>query len=160
MTDEENADLEVEASEPILYEISYLLVPELEEGKVGDFVDGLKTFISKEEGTVSNEGTPKLIPLAYEMSKSVANKKSKYNNAHFGWLKFELPADKIQNVKNHLDVSEILIRFLIIRASKEVSQPHRPAPKRRPVARKEVKEDKGEVDEAQLDKEIEELLVS
>lgn len=103
-----------------IYELSYLLVPELTEGEVIHEVGAIKSLITDTFGGVEiGAEMPKGIDLAYEMEKQLGAKKSKYTKAFFGWIKFELTQDKIAEVKTALDKNHKIIRFLIIKTVRE-----------------------------------------
>ena len=78
-----------------VYELGFLIVPNVAEGKVSEIVSSLKAKIEELGGAFIFEGYPVLKPISYEMFKMVDNKKQKFTQAHFGWLKFELDSSKI-----------------------------------------------------------------
>ena len=62
---------------------------------------------------------PKMMELAYEMSRAIANKKQKFTNGYFGWVKFEMSREGIVAAKAELDKNESVIRFLITKTVRE-----------------------------------------
>lgn len=103
-----------------IYEISYLLVPELTEGEVAGEVGSLKSLILDTFGGVEvSSEMPRGIDLAYQMERQIGAKKSKYTKAFFGWIKFELSQDRIIELKTALDKNHKIIRFLIIKTVRE-----------------------------------------
>jgi hypothetical protein len=68
--------------------------------------------------TISDE-MPKMIPLAYSMTKIISNIHKKFNNAYFGWIKFTMDSEKVLELKKKLDLDSNLIRFLILKTVKE-----------------------------------------
>lgn len=153
-------------TESKIYEVGYLLVPELAEAAVAEEVNNIKTIILDTFGgsEISSE-MPKAIELAYEMEKQVGAKKEKYGRAHFGWIKFELESGKINEIKSALEKDNRIIRFLIIKTVRENTM----AVKKvftRPVAvatARRKTELEGEpvpsMTEEELDKTIEELVI-
>lgn len=151
-----------------VYEVGYLLVPTIAEENVGGEVTALKDMLSEHGAQFISDEYPKLIELAYEMSRTVANKKAKFTSGYFGWVKFEIPTANILKVKEVLDLNESIIRFLLIKTVRESTL----APKRaygksegvsskRKVAQKAGAE-KAEpevIDEETIDKDIEALVV-
>jgi ribosomal protein S6 len=102
-----------------VYELGYLLVPTLEEVNVPAVFGDLKELISSLGGVHISDDMPKMIPLAYSMVKVVANVRSKFNTAYFGWVKFTMDSDKILELKKKLDLDPNFIRFLILKTVKE-----------------------------------------
>ena len=152
-------DIKIEG-EPRVYEVSFLLNPALREEEASIEMDAIKDAIGKDGGVILFEGSPKVMSLAYTMFKVVANKRHIFESAYFNWFKFTLPQEKITDIKNFFEGKETIIRFLIIKTIKEAPAVLRRQAPRRVVPRKVEKEEPREIDEAQLDKEIEELLTS
>src|SRR4051812_9140619 len=93
-----------------IYEVSYLL---LDEGA------SVKEAVSSCGGEVISFEEPISIDLAYSMTKVVGTLRRKVTSAYFGWVKFELPAEKIAEVKKTLDGMESVLRYLIIKTVRE-----------------------------------------
>ncbi len=108
-----------EGSDSRVYEVGYLLVPSIPELDVPGVFGNLKDVISSLGGMAIADEMPKLIPLAYTMSKVVTNVRSKFNTAYFGWVKFTMDADKVLELKKKLDLDPNFIRFLILKTVKE-----------------------------------------
>ncbi len=103
-----------------IYEVGYLLVPELAESSVAEEVGNLKSLILDTlGGTEITSEMPKAIELAYGMEKRIGSKKELCTRAYFGWIKFELPRDRIGEVKSALEKNNKIIRFLIIGTVRE-----------------------------------------
>ncbi len=107
------------SEETRLYELGYILVPTTPEGEVAQAVDVLKDTITKLEGSVSSDGAPEFIDLAYVMEKDVASKKYKYSQGYFGWIKFTLAPEAMEALKKALDSNLALIRYILIKTSVE-----------------------------------------
>ncbi len=110
---------EVFASEPRVYELGYLVMPSLSEGDLGNKRDALVALITRYEGIVVDEGQPVLIDLAYEMDKVIKNKRQKYQQAFFGWIKFDLVPEAIEALTKEIDAEEELIRSIVIKTVRE-----------------------------------------
>ncbi|MCF7835562.1 MAG: 30S ribosomal protein S6 [Candidatus Marinimicrobia bacterium] len=135
------------------YEIGYLLKATLKEEEVSGFLEKLNEEIQKNKGLVTSEGKTKKQTLAYPIKKELS--------AIFGWIKFSLDSQKIENVKKLLDDNSNVLRFLIIK-TKEEKQRKKPATKiftpAKPPTSEEVAETKKEkVQEEEIDKKIEEI---
>jgi ribosomal protein S6 len=98
-----------------LYELGFILVPTTPEFEVPAAVDALKAVITGVNGTISSEGTPEYIDLAYTMEKTVGSKRSKYSQGYFGWIKFETTPDTLEVLKKAFDASEALVRYMMIK---------------------------------------------
>ena len=115
---EENVSEEKEAR-VFVYEVGYLLVPSIPEENLGGEVTALKDLFLENGAVFISDEYPKLIELAYEMSRSINNKKQKFSYGYFGWVKFECSTEQAKVLKNVLDKNEKLIRFLFIKTVRE-----------------------------------------
>jgi len=141
--------------DPQLYEIGYLLSPLIPEEDLDGRLLILRKKIEDLKGIITSETRPKMIKLAYPVKKQ--------KNAFWGWLKFTISSDKIDDLKRSLNNSPAesleIIRFLITKSKKEKT----------PVAKTEKvkfsskgKEEKPSLKEEtkieEIDKKIDELL--
>lgn len=156
-------ETEGEDIENRIYEIGYLLVPTIASDKINEESDKLKKVLSIFKVRLISDELPRLISLAYEMEKTIGNKKQRFNKAYFGWIKFELDSPSLLKLKEELDKDDNLIRFMIIKVSREVFIPakkrsldKRAAPKKT-EAKKETKP-LSETEKVEIDKKIEELV--
>ena len=155
-----------EKKENRIYEIGYLLTPNIPEEKLGEEVSRMKATLEKREAFVISDEFPKMRVLAYVIEKSAAGKNEKYQNAYFGHIKFETNPEVALLIKADFEADRNLIRFLMIKTVREV-----PVAKfsfsRRESAPDEKKGDKPaeklvsrpSMSEAELDKTIAELIV-
>ncbi len=102
-----------------VYELGYLLVPTIKEEAVGASYGNLKELIVTLGGEVITDEMPKQIGLAYTMEKVISNVRSKFDQAYFGWIKFNMEPSKVEEAKKKLDLNAEIIRFLIIKTVKE-----------------------------------------
>lgn len=162
---------EVENKEEIdakmqVYEVGYLLVPTLAEDEVPGVYGTLKDTISTFGGELISDEMPKMIELAYQMVKVVQNVRSKFDNAYFGWVKFEMDSQKVLELKKKLDLDPLMLRFLILKTVKENTIATKKfalkdAPKRKPFSAKKEGEEMAEVVEInkeEIDKEIDAMV--
>lgn len=155
--------------EPRVYEIGYLLVPQIKEEELDAQVDALRKIITDKGGLPIAEGRPELIDLAYPMSKDIENKRHEYTKGYFGWIKFDVSPEQSLVIKKEMDALKVMIRNLLIntvredtRAKVPVSKPtskkeDAPAPVAPKTEAAEAKEDAPELTEAELDAKIDEL---
>lgn len=162
--DIEKTEAKGEANDKRVYELGYLLVPTIAEEGVPAVYSSLKDKVVSMGGELISDEMPKMINLAYSMSKVVSNKRNKYSTAYFGWVKFYVDSDKVLELKKNLDLDVNFIRFLILKTVKENTI----AAKRfvyKDAARKKAPTTKSEKDEAaapinkeEIDKEIDALV--
>jgi ribosomal protein S6 len=141
-------------------------VPTIAEENVGGEVTVLKDMLSGNGAQFISDEYPKMIELAYEMSRTILNKKAKFTTGYFGWVKFEIPTENILKVKEMLDKNESIIRFLLIKTVRESTM----APKRaytkteggagaKRRTAKAVEAEAGPINEETIDKDIDALVV-
>lgn len=156
--------------EVLVYELGYHLLPTIDEADVLTSVAKIKSLIDEREGNIISEEMPKLISLAYDISKSVNTKKLKFGKAYFGWVKFEMDPAKILDLKNKIESLSEILRMIVIKTVKE-NTIHTP---KIPMFKKENREgamitskdfsaspeeiEKTEISEEEIDKSIDELV--
>lgn len=147
----------------LIYEVGYHLLPTIDESEILAEVSKIKSVIEENGGTILSEEMPKMVVLAYEISKAINSKKQKFNKAHFGWVKFETDSSKVSDIKNKIEGNQNVLRFLIVKTVKENTM-HTP---KIPMFRKESnREEKNEehveipkASEEEIDKSIDKLVV-
>lgn len=164
MNEEEKDIIPVE-QEPRIYELGFLFVPALDAASVSGETASLRDLIIEKQGIIISEGEAKERPLAYQMSKMIDNKKEKFNRAYFGWIKFETTPHMALEIKGALDIKKNVLRFLIIKTTREEAFVERRTPKKKVSPKTgEAKGRKEEaakpVSQAELDKTIDELVIS
>lgn len=152
----------VEDAKMSVYEVGYVMVPTIAEEGLGAEVTAFKDVLVENGVTFISDEYPKMIELAYEMSRSIANKKQKFSYGYFGWVKFECTPAQGKVIKDLLDKNEKLVRYLLIKTVRESTM----SPKRafsKPEGMKRKFTPKEEVstpiNEETIDKEIDALVV-
>jgi len=102
-----------------VYELGYHIVSTVAEENVPKEVEILKAIVLKDGGSLVSVGEPKLINLAYSMTKSVADTKKKFNTAYFGWIKFETKSELMPSIKKAVDANPNVLRYLLIKTVRE-----------------------------------------
>ncbi|PIT96877.1 hypothetical protein COT82_00745 [Candidatus Campbellbacteria bacterium CG10_big_fil_rev_8_21_14_0_10_35_52] len=102
-----------------VYELGFHIIPSVEENNIAGEINSIKSAIEKLGGIFVAEGFPKLITLAYTMTKDIDGKRYKFDNAYFGWIKFEIGKDNIIKVQELIDSNNNILRFLIIKTVRE-----------------------------------------
>ncbi|TRZ53453.1 hypothetical protein D4R99_00810 [bacterium] len=163
----ENDELKELENELRVYEVGYLLLPYVQEADLEKEVGRIKEAIVAAGGTSFAEENPRLLGLAYPMYKVFANKKTKFENAYFGWVKFDGDPKGILKLKKSLDANENVLRFLITKTIREntlttrkpVAFASKPI---KPTTKETAKEDEPKeiINEEELDKTIEDLIIA
>src|SRR3989338_7972989 len=153
-----------EGASPRVYELGYLLVPSISEEDLPVNYGNIKELVSSFGGEIIADEMPKETNLAYSMSKVVSNVRHKFNTAYFGWTKFTMNAERVLELKKHLDLDPNLIRFLILKTVKENTiaakrflrgdMTHRRSATKKGGDEKEVVQ----IDRAEIDKEIDAMV--
>jgi ribosomal protein S6 len=102
-----------------VYEIGYLLLSSIPREKVADVAAVLKDALSKKGASIIGEEAPELIPLSYTMVKKIGTANHRFDQAFFGWVKFELATKDIEDVKKSFDLDKNVLRYLLITTVKE-----------------------------------------
>lgn len=149
-----------EQKEARIYEVGFLVVPSVTEEELPREVTALKDALEKEKATIISEEFPKLRALAYPMQKRVGGGYQKYQNAYFGWVKFEVSAESAKRIEQAFKQSEKVLRYILVKTVREqtltMGRPRMGRPER-----KEVPKDapaSAPVSEVELDKSIEKLI--
>ena len=85
-------------SKKVIYEIGYLMIPHISDDNILTEVANIKAILEKEEANFLSGNEPKLIDLAYPISKIFGAEKQTFEKAYFAWMKFEVEVDKLVNV--------------------------------------------------------------
>jgi len=152
----------------VAYELGYHLVPSLGEDDLALRVTDLQKAIAALGGSILSEGEPQSFTLSYTMHKMRAGKWDRYDSSFLGWIRFELEPSKLAELKDTLEHNEHLIRYLLIKLDPIALMPE---PEKKPqvetgevatepkqLEKKQDTEEKGEVSEEELDKQIEQLI--
>ncbi len=144
-----------------VYEIGYLMVPSIAEENLGGEVTAFKDILSEHGVTFISDEYPKMIELAYEMSRSIANKKQKFSYGYFGWVKFECTPEVAHTLKNLLEKNEKIIRYLLIKTVRESTLSAKRAYGKEGSKRRQAPktEESLPINEEVIDKEIDALVV-
>lgn len=112
-------DEQDEILEPRIYEIGYLLSPVIRSEDLEAAEKHLQSLVTDLGGSIISEGSAEYIDLAYTMVKVLDNKNVRFNQAYFGWVKFELDPAKVEALKEILDRQATLIRYLFLSTVRE-----------------------------------------
>ena len=107
------------ALEPRVYELGYHILPSVDEGNINTEREALVAIITKFKGIVISEETPALVDLAYDMDKIIENKRNVYSQAYFGWIKFDLAPEVIEDLASEVETIPSVLRYLLIKTVRE-----------------------------------------
>lgn len=151
-------------NESVVYEVGFHLLPNIEESDILAEFSKIKSLIDENGGSVVSEEIPKMINLAYDLSKIIGTKKHNFNKAYFGWVKFELESANIAAIKSKIENLQSVLRFLIVKTVKEntMHTPKIPMFKKDNLKeeREEERVEKPKASAEEIDKSIDELLVT
>ncbi len=102
-----------------VYELAFHIVPTMPEENVAGKFGDLKSLVETAGGVALSEEMPRLIPLMYEMSHVITNKKTWFDNAYFGWIKFECDPEKVGKIDETLKRDEQILRYMVIKTVRE-----------------------------------------
>lgn len=147
-----------------VYELGYHVLPTVAEENVSEEVSKIHSLVSSLGGAIISEGAPSMRQLAYDITKKVGGKNIKFGKAYFGWLKFEMERSQILVLKNKVEILPNILRSIFVKTVKENTMyiPKIPA-FRKEASEKEVSVDvveKAPASEAEIDKSIDELVIS
>lgn len=144
-----------------LYEVGYLLIPLIPEDKVVDEVNVFRSHIENAGGFIVSEEQPKMRKLAYDIKqRGIVSKKLRFNDAYFGWIKFNATSEEVLAVKDSFDKNDKVLRFIIIKTTKDIPRvPRVGTGIAKPKGDALKKDDKVVMSDQDLDKEIDQLLV-
>lgn len=160
--DVQTNDVDLDLRDPRVYEIGYLLNPNIQEADVEGEVDALRKMVTDNGGLPISEGKPELIDLEYIMDVVINNERNSFAKGYFGWIKFDVTPEKVEAIKKALDGNTSLLRFLLVKTIREsvVARPSfvaSKAPSKEASSSDETKT--APLDEEKLDKQIDDLVV-
>ena len=108
-----------EHTELRVYELGYHLVPTLPEEKIPEAsgaVRGMVEWISKD---IIAEELPVFIDLAYQVVKTVDHKNKRFDDAYFGFIKFEASPEGIAKLEEEIKKDDNVLRYLVTKTLRE-----------------------------------------
>lgn len=146
-----------------IYEIGFHIAPIVGDEKIADEVQGIKSLLEKINASVVSEDFPRQKALAYPLSKMIGGGKKTFKEAYFGWIKFEGEPASVALFNKEVEKLPNILRYLIIKTVRENTL-HTPkfSAKYESKGKNEgakSSEPKGEVNEVEVDKAIDELVV-
>ncbi|MEK7118881.1 MAG: 30S ribosomal protein S6 [Patescibacteria group bacterium] len=157
-------ELEKTTALPQVYEVGFHIVPTVAENDLGVEVTRVRDSIEAAGGRTFADEYPRHIDLSYPMVKVVENKRTIYHSSYFGWMKFDAEPSGIRALDSALKQNNSILRFVLIKTVRE----HTMVPKKvlrekhvDEIPRAKVSaEEKPAMTEEELDKTIEDLVIS
>lgn len=164
MTNEEKMARDTQ-EELKIYELGYLLAPTIPEEHIEGENVKVKDVLEK-AGFIMSSDEPAMKALAYEMSAVIGGKKRRFRTAYFGSIIFQTNAASVADIKTALEKNENIARSLILHRTKEsllpskrkISVAPRGAEEKETGRKKQTERAEKVIDEAELDKKIEEMV--
>ncbi len=167
MTDENIAETK-ESTENQVYELGYHILPTVVADDLESEVAKLRSAIEKRGGSFVSEGTPEMTTLAYPMFINNGGKKTKYEQAYFGWIKFEMGADQATALSDEdITMNAQVLRHILVKTTRDETRAQlqtaqnnilREIKTTGTLERKTKVEEGGEVSQEDLDKSIDDLV--
>ncbi|MFT5280624.1 MAG: ribosomal protein S6 [Flavobacteriaceae bacterium] len=101
------------------YELSYLFIPTIDEAKASAAHAALRALID-EKGSFTVEGESSTISLAYSMRKNINNEYKYFDEAYFGWIRFEADSSVADEIHDKAEKLPEALRILMVKASANV----------------------------------------
>jgi ribosomal protein S6 len=161
-----------ERDERAHYEFAFHILPTVVEGEVPGVTDKIKAHLTHVGAEITAEEAPERIELAYPVVKSMEGKNRKFTSSYFGWIRFYLPAEKLEELTEELSFEGALLRTLLIKLTRQEEEnpfrfhEHRKAQKMVEVVDEEADvvgevktevEEVAEVSETALDESLEKI---
>ncbi|MDD5152781.1 MAG: 30S ribosomal protein S6 [Candidatus Pacebacteria bacterium] len=108
-----------ENTEPRVYELGYHLVPTLSEEQVPGASKAVRGMIDGISKDIIAEEAPVFIDLAYQVVKTINHKNKRFDDAYFGFIKFEASPEDIAKLEEGLKKDENVLRYLIVKTLRE-----------------------------------------
>ena len=146
-----------------VYEVGYHIISSVAMDHLGERVTAIRDVIEAVGGMMIADEYPKQMELAYPILKVASNKRLIHHSSYFGWLKFDVEPKGAKMIKEKLETDDYILRFILVKTVREntmvpkkvlqqkISDDNKP----------EVKiEEKPVMTEAEIDKTIEDLVIS
>jgi ribosomal protein S6 len=100
-----------------VFEVGFHVVPTVGDEGVAGVVDQVRSALSNAE--IINEQFPQKTRLAYIVERADAGKRSKFDDAYFGFIKFAIDREEIPALETALRSNKNVLRFLLIETVRE-----------------------------------------
>ncbi|MCE9643890.1 30S ribosomal protein S6 [Candidatus Parcubacteria bacterium] len=145
-----------------LYEVSFLISPNLPEENVAAEVAAITGFVEKVGGEILFSEAPKMRPLAYSMIKSHVGKREKFDSAYFGSFIAGVEKEGAATLVKSIESLPAVVRALVVSVPKEAlfyAEKRIAAKAERDAKHAAQKEEASAASAAELDKTIDQLVI-
>lgn len=104
------------------YELAFHILPTVAEEEVPAVFEAIKTAITKDGGELFDEEAPERFMLAYEVVRHLEGKNRKFQSAYFGWVRFRAEGEVVAKLTHELEINTNILRHLIIRLTRAEEQ--------------------------------------
>jgi ribosomal protein S6 len=157
-------ELEQIGADARVYEAGFLIVSTVAEGDLGARVTAIRDIIEGNGGKMISDEYPKSLDLAYPMVKVTSNKRAIHHSAYFGWMKFDAEPKGAKAIDSALKADDKVLRHILIKTIRENTivpkKLFREKPREEVSRPADSSEPKPVLSEEELDKTIEELVIS
>ncbi|MCF7816163.1 MAG: 30S ribosomal protein S6 [Candidatus Pacebacteria bacterium] len=123
------------------YEFAFHVLPTVAEGEVAGAFDEIKAHIAK-NAEITSEEAPERVDLAYPIVKSMEGKNRKFTSSYFGWVRFKMDGEKVNELTEEFSGIQTNLRHLLIKlTAQEEIHPFRFHENRKSVKMVEVVKD-------------------
>ncbi len=102
-----------------IYEVGFLVNPTLTPDAAQAVRGQIEEMVTKAGGSVIDGENPRMRRLSYAIFGFINGAKHAFTEAYFGWTKFELPVEALDDLNASLKKKEEIIRFLTINTVRE-----------------------------------------
>ena len=102
-----------------IYEVGFLLTPEQSSEALSGSITAIKDMLATNGASIISEGEVEHVDLHYTMERVTESGRQKYDQAYFGWIKFEIPSENMEALKEVFDGDANIIRHLLVKTIKE-----------------------------------------
>lgn len=127
-----------EHTEPRIYELGYHLVPTLPVEQISKASGAVRGMIERISKDIIAEELPVFIDLAYQVVKTINHKNKRFDDAYFGFIKFEASPEDIAKLEDELKKDENVLRYLVVKTFRENTFVSKKFPSTNPKNRDEV----------------------
>lgn len=145
-----------------LYEVSFLISPNLPEENVPAETAAISAFVEKAGGEILFSEAPKMRPLAYSMIKAHVGKREKFDSAYFGSFIAGLEKEAAAGLTKSIESLPSVVRALVVAVPKEAlatAEKRVAAKAERDAKHAAQKEEAAATSAAELDKTIDQLVI-
>ena len=102
-----------------VYEISFIFDNKIDESAALGKAEQLKQSIATLGGSFVSEEQPYMRELAYEMIRVQNNINVRFTEGYFGWIKFEMDAEKVKEFEKAIKLDEEVVRYLVVKTVRD-----------------------------------------